>query len=190
MNPLRFPLTAALLACAALISAGPHLSAQQADVRLNVGDSVEVRIFRHDELGGKFTLGPDGSVMLQFIGQVPLRGLTPEQARRKIEALLADGWLRKPEVTVSVTEFAKNFITVDGQVNRPNGFSIARNKPLTITQAIGLAGGFTTRANKKAVLLKRGNKTFSVNVNAIYADPTQDRLLMDGDVLLVQQSIL
>jgi polysaccharide biosynthesis/export protein len=167
-----------------------HGQASGTGGRLGPGDAVEIRVFRHDDLGGKFTLGSDGSVVLQFIGPVALNGLTPEQARRRIETLLADGWLRKPQVTVNVADFAKNTITVTGQVNRGGAFNVARNKPFTVSQAIGMAGGFNTRANPKAVILQRDNKPYTINVKAIQEDPSRDIPLKDGDVLVVKESRL
>jgi polysaccharide biosynthesis/export protein len=170
-------------------SAG-SLQAQGSGGRLDVGDVVDIRVFRHEELGGKLTLGSDGAVILQFVGPVVLQGLTPEQARQRIEGLLANGWLRKPEVTVNIAEFAKNVITVQGQVNRGGAFSVARNKPFTVSQAIGMAGGFNTRANSKAVVLKRGEKTYTINVKEIQTKPSLDIPLRDGDVIFVKESIL
>ncbi len=156
---------------------------------LNVGDIVEVRVLRHDaDLGGKFTVGSDGTIELQLIGRVALKGLTPGQAGQRITAALADGWLRKPQVTVNVADFAKNTITVTGEVNRGGAFNVSRNKPFTVSQAIGMAGGFNTRANAKAVMLKRGDKSYTVNVKAIFQDPSLDIPLRDGDVLLVKTS--
>ena len=176
--------------CAVITGLSVSAPAQSVDYRLNTGDTVEIRVFRHEDIGGKFTLGSDGAVGLQFIGPVTLNGLTPAQAKQRIEALLSDGWLRKPQVTVNVADFAKNFITVDGQVNRPNGFSVARNRPFTVAQAIGMAGGFNTRANAKAVILKRGAKSYTINVKAIYENPSLDLPLKDGDVLFVKESRL
>lgn len=171
--------------------AAPAQAAVEAGAsRLAVGDSLEIRVHRHEDLSGRFILGQDGAVGLPFIEQVVLAGLTPEQAAKKIESLLADGWLRKPQVTVNVAEFAKNLITVRGEVNKGGGFSVPRNKPLTISQAIGMAGGFTNRANQKAVVLQRGDKAYSVDVKDILENPGKDRPLKDGDVLVVKSSIL
>ena len=158
--------------------------------RLTVGDTIEIRVHRHDDLSGRFILGEDGAVVLQFIGPVVLKGLTAEQAGDKIKVLLADGWLRKPQVQVNVAEFAKSLITVRGEVNKGGGFSVPRNKAFTISQAIGMAGGFTNRANQKAVVLQRGDKSYSVNVKDILDDPSKDRPLKDGDVLVVKSTIL
>ena len=93
-------------------------------------------------------------------------------------------------MTVNVADFAKNTITVTGQVLHGGAFNVARNKSFTVTQAIGMAGGFNTRANTKAVMLKRGEKSYAINVKAIFADPSVDIPLRDGDVLLVKESAL
>ena len=105
-------------------------------------------------------------------------------------ALNAADLARKPQVIVNVAEFAKNTITVTGQVNRGGAFNVARNKPFTVSQAIGMAGGFNTRANPKAVILQRDNKPYTINVKAIQQDPSRDIPLKDGDVLVVRESRL
>ena len=179
MKPGRFTAFYALGTAALTLGAASPLPAQNAastgDATLNTGDMVEVRVLRHDaDLGGKYTIGSDGAIELQLIGRVSLRGLTPSQASQRITALLADGWLRKPQVTV----------------NRGGGFQVSRNKPFTVTQAIGMAGGFNTRANAKAVMLKRGAKSFTIDVKAIFENPSLDIPLQDGDVLLVKESRL
>jgi len=158
-------------------------------ITLAPGDEVGIQVVRHDELGGKFTLGTEGSVNLLLIGSVSLGGLTTEQARQRIESRLADGWLRRPQVAVNITEFAKITITVTGHVKAGGAFTVARNKPITVSQAIGRAGGFDSRANPKAVLLQRGTKVYDVNVKEIQQDPSKDIPLRDGDVLTVKQSV-
>ena len=95
---------------------------------------------------------------LQFIGSIPVAGLTPGQARARIEAMYADGWFKKPQVAVNVVEYARATITVTGQVNRPGTFALSRNRSMTLLEAIGTAGHFKNTANQKRVLLKRGVK--------------------------------
>lgn len=194
MNPrlpaASLPLIAGLLLCAAGTAPPPAMAQDNAGVRIASGDTVDIRVFRHDDLGGRFTVGPDGAVVLQFVGSVSLSGMTPEQATQKITGRLADGWLRKPQVSVNIAEFGKNFITVKGAVNRGGGFTVVRNKPFTVSQAIGMAGGFNNRANRKAVMLQRGQKSYTINVKEIESDPSLDIPLKDGDVLTVRESAL
>jgi polysaccharide export outer membrane protein len=157
--------------------------------KLRAGDSVEIRIFRHDELSVRGPIGADGTVALQFIGSVSLAGLTPGQARARIESLYADGWLKKPQASVNVVEYARATITVSGQVNRPGTFTLPRNRNMTLLEAIGAAGHFNTRANQRTVLLKRGDRTWEVNVKNILKHPRTDVPLRDGDIIWVKEAI-
>lgn len=179
------------LVFSALAGAAP---AQEADTsssyKLRAGDAVEIRVFKHDELSVRGPIGADGSVALQFIGSISLAGLTPGQARARIEALYADGWLKKPQVAVNIVEYAKATFTVTGQVNRPGTFTLPRNRSMTLLEAIGTAGSFNTRANQRNVLLKRGSKTYEVNVKDILKKPATDIPLKEGDVIWVKEAVL
>jgi polysaccharide export outer membrane protein len=170
-------------------AAAPPEEPPASSYRLRAGDSVEIRVFRHEELNVRGPIGADGSVALQFIGSVPVAGLTPGEARMRIEALYADGWFKKPQVTVNVVEYGRATITVSGQVNRPGTFTLPRNRSMTLLEAIGTAGHFNTRANQRAVLLKRGGRTFEVNVKNILKNPQTDVPLRDGDIIWVKEAI-
>ncbi len=157
---------------------------------LRAGDTVEIRMFKHDEISVRGPVGADGTVALQFIGSIPIAGLTPDQARARIEALYADGWFKKPQVAVNVVEYARATITVTGQVNRPGTFALSRNRSMTLLEAIGTAGHFKNTANQKHVLLKRGGRTYEVNVRNILKNPETDVTLRDGDIIWVKEAIL
>lgn len=163
---------------------------ESSSYKLRTGDSVEIRVFKHDELSVRGSIGPDGSVALQFIGSIPVAGLTPGQARGRIEAMYADGWFKRPQVAVNVVEYARATITVTGQVNRPGTFALSRNRSMTLLEAIGTAGHFKNTANQKHVLLKRGGKTYEVNVKNVLRNPQTDVTLRDGDIIWVKEAIL
>lgn len=162
---------------------------ESSSYKLRAGDGVEIRIFRHEELSVRGPIGADGTVALQFIGSIPVAGLTPGQARARIEAMYADGWLKKPQVAVNIVEYARATFTVTGQVNRAGTFTLPRNRNMTLLEAIGTAGHFKNTANQKRVLLKRGGKTYEVNVKNILRNPQTDVTLQDGDIVWVRESI-
>jgi polysaccharide export outer membrane protein len=188
MHQLRTLLRALLFG--ALAGFAPAQEAETSSYKLRAGDSVEIRVFKHDELSVRGPIGADGSVALQFIGSISVAGLTPGQARARIEAMYADGWLKKPQVAVNIVEYARATITVTGEVNRAGTFTLPRNRSMTLLEAIGSAGHFKNTANQKRVLLKRGGKTYEVNVKDILRNPQTDIPLRDGDVIWVKESIL
>lgn len=163
--------------------------AESSSYKLRAGDAVEIRVFKHDELSVKGPIGADGMVSLTFLDSIPIAGLTPSQARARIEAMYADGWLKKPQVAVNVVEYARATVTVTGQVNRPGTFTLPRNRSMTLLEAIGTAGHFKNTANQKRVLLKRGGRTCEVNVKDILRNPQSDMTLRDGDIVWVKESI-
>ena len=164
--------------------------AESSSYKLRAGDSVEIRVFKHDELSVRGPIGADGTVALTFLDSITIAGLTPSQARARIEAMYADGWFKKPQVAVNVVEYARATITVTGQVNRPGTFALSRNRSMTLLEAIGTAGHFKNTANQKRVLLKRGGKTYEVNVKNILKNPQTDVTLRDGDIIWVKEAIL
>lgn len=187
-----------IFAAAAVLCAASARSQQQqqqqvtsdpAALRLIPGDAVDIAVYRHTDMGGKFLIGEDGGVSLPLIGKVALKGLTTGQAKERIESLLGDGWLRKPRVTVNVTGFKKRSFTITGEVNGGNTFVIERNRTVSVLEALGMARGFNTVANRKTVVLKRGSKSYEINIREITRNPKLDVRIEDGDVIIVGRSL-
>ena len=117
----------------ALLSAAPAQGNSSAAggataYQLRPGDAVEIRVFRHEDLSVRGPISADGTVAMQFINSVQIAGLTPAQAGARIQAQYADGWLKKPQVSVNVIEYARSTFTVTGAVNRANTFNLPRNR--------------------------------------------------------------
>ena len=83
---------------------------------------------------------------------------------------------------------------VFGQVKNPGALQVRISSLPTLTQAIAQAGGFTDRANKKKVKLRRkdaaGKETeVSVNVRDILKGKAKDVPLQPNDTIYVPESI-
>ncbi len=174
-----------------LILSPVPLSAQATETyRLRPGDVVDIKMARHEEISLRGPIASDGSVELQFIGTVEIAGLTRAEAGARIRSLYADGWFKKPEIIVNLSESRKSFITVSGDVGTPGSYPISPIVPLTLTQAIATAGDFTTRANRRTVLLIRAGRTNEVNVKEIINGKAPDIQLREGDQVRVKTSVL
>jgi polysaccharide export outer membrane protein len=84
---------------------------------------------------------------------------------------------------------------VFGQVRNPGALQVKRSSPPSLTQAIAQAGGFTDRANRKKVRIRRkdasGKETeFTVNVRDILRGKAKDVPLLVNDTVYVPESIL
>jgi protein involved in polysaccharide export with SLBB domain len=152
-------------------------------------DNVEVRVFREDELTTRSQLSSDGSITMPLIGKVSIEGLTTDQAAASITRKLADGYLVKPEVSVSIEARVRKTVTVLGQAQRPGVFELPVHRKLTLVEAIGMAGGVTRIANAKKVTLKRGGSVRTLNLSEITAGKGNDVQLQDGDMITIPESL-
>jgi polysaccharide export outer membrane protein len=153
-------------------------------------DRVEIRVFREDELTTAGQLSPDGSIRMPLIGPVKLAGLTTDQAAAAITAMLKDGYLVSPQVSVSIEARVRRAVTVLGQAQNPGVFELPADRQLTVVEAIGMAGGATRIANIKKITLKRsGGQVLTVNLKDITSGKAADIVLRDGDVLSIPESL-
>jgi polysaccharide export outer membrane protein len=86
-------------------------------------------------------------------------------------------------------------IYVFGQVRNPGALQVKRSGVPTLTQAIAQAGGFTDRANRKKVQIRRKDAsgkelTITVNVRDILKGKKKDIPLMINDTVYVPESLL
>ena len=80
-----------------------------------------------------------------------MRGLTSSELEDLITSKLKDGYLKKPNVTVTINHYRLYFIK--GEVAKPGGYDYVEG--LTVQKAVALAGGFTVRASEDEVVLIR-----------------------------------
>lgn len=156
-------------------------------------DNVEIRVFHEDDLTTRGQLSGDGTISMPLIGAIRIEGLTTEQAAAAITRRLADGYLVKPEVSVSIEARIRKTITVLGQAQRPGVFELPAHRQLTLVEAIGMAGGVTRIGNPKKISLKHladgGNNVLTINLTEITAGQGHDIPLRDGDVITIPESL-
>jgi polysaccharide export outer membrane protein len=108
---------------------------------LDVGDTVHINVWKHDDFSVTAPIRPDGAVTVPLIGEVKAAGKTPTQLRDDVRKRL-EAYVKldeKNSVTVSVTAINSYFITVVGSVENPGRFTAPRY--LTVSEAVALAGG-------------------------------------------------
>ena len=86
-------------------------------------------------------------------------------------------------------------IYVFGQVRNPGALQVRRSSLPTLTQAIAQAGGFTDRANRKKVQVRRKDASgreleITVNVRSILKGKRKDVPLQVNDTVHVPESLL
>lgn len=95
-------------------------SSQPMPAPIAPGDALEVSEYHTPEFHSIVRVAPDGTVTLPMIGEINLSGMDEQTAAHAIEAaLLKKRMLLHPLVSVLVTAYAGQDVSVLGEVNRP-----------------------------------------------------------------------
>ena len=124
--------------------------------RIRTTDKLSIRIFQEDDLTTICRVDAKGTVNLTLVGEVRVYGQSLSQAERTIEAAYKDGrYLRKPEVTITVEEYAPREVSIQGQVKNPGRFELPVEATFSVLDLVTKAGGFTDTALGTAVRVTR-----------------------------------
>jgi polysaccharide export outer membrane protein len=119
---------------------------------LGVGDSVDVSVYRHEDLKTSTKINPTGKIMFPLIGEVQAAGRSITDFQAEVKGRFAKYFV-DPQVTVSVPTVQSHKILVLGEVRNPGVFSL--DTDLTIMDAVARAGGWSSDAKRSNVLLLR-----------------------------------
>jgi polysaccharide export outer membrane protein len=122
-----------------------------AEYRLGAGDKLRVTVFGETALSGEFLVSGTGKISLPLIGDVQAAGVTVPAFQEQVQRALRDGYLKDPRVSAEVLNYRPFYIL--GEVEKPGEYPFTNN--LTVLNAVATAGGFTYRANKGRVYIKR-----------------------------------
>jgi len=155
---------------------------------IGAGDKINIQVYNEKELSGVYQVSPEGYIIFPFIGEMRVDGLNIYSLAVKIASKLREGYLKEPNVTVSVEEFVSKRIFVLGQVKKAGSFPIRRR--MSVIEAISLAGGFTNLADLSNVVVTRkgGNgreKRFVVDIRSIVNGAKENFYLDAGDIVFV-----
>ena len=128
-----------------------------------------------------FTIDSKGDIEIPTLGKIPLKGLTVEEAKDKIQTR-ANDFLINSTVIVKHINFE---ITILGEVNRPGTYTVYKDN-ITILEALGLSGDLSDYANRKKIKLIRDNKILYIDLTEIETLYSQNFVLKSDDVIYVE----
>jgi polysaccharide export outer membrane protein len=116
---------ASLLGCLAVAPA------KAADTyEIGPGDALKVAVIGQAEMTGSFTVDAEGMLNFPILGKIKASELTTSELERKITTLLADGYVRRPQVTVIIGEYGSQKVFVTGEVQRPGQYALKADRSL------------------------------------------------------------
>lgn len=151
-------------------------------------DVLEIFVWNESDLSRQVRVRPDGRISFPLVQDLKAVGLTPAELKLAAEERLGE-YLESPNVTVIVEAIEHYSIFVTGMVNTPGEFT--SENPLTVLQALSLAGGFQEYADKSGVRVFRTYGKENVIFEFDYDDVIkgkkthQNIVLRSGDVVVV-----
>jgi polysaccharide export outer membrane protein len=122
------------------------------DYVIGPDDVLAVNVWKENEISREVPVRPDGKVSLPLIGDVQASGLTSAQLQESIRTRLA-AYLVSPIVTIMVIEARSHRFNVVGEVEHPGSFVLGQ--PLTVLDALAMAGGFRDFAKTGSIYVLR-----------------------------------
>ena len=119
---------------------------------IGIDDGLSINVWKEQELSRTVAVRPDGMITLPLVGEIKAVGLTPMQLRDQLVTAL-EKVMSDPQVTVIVTSINSMSFNMVGQVAKPGYYQLTR--PMTILDAIALAGGFRDFAKQKKIYILR-----------------------------------
>lgn len=166
-----------------------HLLANS-NVKLGVGDLIEITVFGVPDLSTKTRVSGSGDIYLPLIDYVHVADLTTDEAQELIQKRLEDGgFVRGPHVSIYVDESASQAITLLGEVVKPGPYPAIGDRHLY--DLISAAGGLTDKAGRTVTIEHRGDPDQKevVQLTQNLADDTKDNVeVFPGDMIIVSRA--
>jgi len=159
MKLLAAIMAAGALAAAADTSSSPGAQTHRPEAVIGPDDSVSILALNCDEISKTWRISSAGDLNLPMVGSVRAAGLTVQQ----LEDTLADRlkkFVIEPQVTVFVTDFRSQPVTVTGAVDKPGVYQLETGKSLF--EVLVLAGGPKNAGS--TVNLKRATRRGSIGL--------------------------
>jgi polysaccharide export outer membrane protein len=149
-------------------------------------DVLTIKVWQEPQLSSIVQVRPDGVISPDLIGELQVNGLTPEQLKERLTTEFSK-LVNNPLVNVQVSSVRskKYFMTGPGLLRNGEYTLVV---PTTVLEALVRAGGFTEWANKKKIIIMRGDKRFFFNYNDYVKkgkNPESNIYVENGDLIIV-----
>jgi polysaccharide export outer membrane protein len=115
-------------------------------------DTLTISVYDQPQLTGKYRVEADGTFTFPLIGRVKVGGLSMQAIEGELRERLAKGYLKNPQVAVSVEDYRSQQIFVMGEVKQPG--SLQFTGAMTVIEALARVGSTTEQAGQEAVIIR------------------------------------
>ncbi len=156
---------------------------------LRANDVIRLEVYGEPDLSGAVRILKTGQASFPLIGSLKVSDLSVAAAAAEIRGKYADDYLVDPKLTLTVQEYATDYISVIGAVTTPGQIPIPVSGNLDLATAMATAGGLAPNADTQAILLVRNSgSTSTFSMNSIVSGSDGRVKLSAGDRIIVNQS--
>lgn len=156
---------------------------------LGPGDELQISVYGVQEFNASIPVTMEGKVNIQYVGQIPVSGMTIEAATQKIKGALARVYSTvssgQSQVGISLTRIRTIKVTIIGS-KQPGNYSIS--SLATVYNALFLGGGPAKNGSYRTIELLRNNKVYkNIDIYKFLVNGNQsDNVgLKDNDVIRI-----
>ena len=171
-------------------------AATSPDPLIAAGDRLDLTIWDNDEssllspptqkvvqLPG-LTVSSKGTVFLPYADEVYIAKLTPDEARKTIQAKLLT-IIPSAQVQLQFSSGSNNSVELVSGVPKPGVFPLT-NRSTTLTSILALGGGLPSGVANPQINLSRGGKLYRVSAETLMSNPDLDTTMRGGDKIFVE----
>lgn len=161
--------------------------------RIGPKDLLKIRVLEDSDLTSEPRVDDDGTIDLEYLGQVAVEGLTIEEAASVIKTALEERFLQRASVTVEVQEFRFRPISVVGAVVKPGTLPLSGR--WTLLQALTEAGGLSENHGDTIYVLRRAENglqhqlAIDIDELMLEADPALDIPIFPNDFINIPKAV-
>lgn len=187
---------AALLSLALLFTASANAQATadpRGDYRLGPGDVIRIQVFQQPDLTVEARVSEAGVISFPLVGVIRIANMSPTDVERLIARRLREGnFLQNPQVTLNVTQFRSQQVSVLGNVTRPGRYAL-ETTGMRLSEVLSMAGGVTpTGADEVILMTTRDGRMQRMEIDLVemftVGDLSRDVPLAAGDVIYVNRA--
>lgn len=160
------------------------------DYKIAPMDTLTVTVFRVPDLSGEYAVDLLGQISMPLVGDVAAADRTPEELDRILTQKLGEKYFVNPDVSVGIKASAGRLVTIDGAVTKAGSYPVLG--PLTLMQAVALAGGADEDANLRRVAVFRKisgqRQAAAFDLVSIRRGESPDPAVYAGDIVIVDGS--
>jgi polysaccharide biosynthesis/export protein len=177
-------------------------ASERHDYVVGAQDVLKVTVFDEPQLSGTFRVDVDGAFTYPFLGRIKAVGHNLRSIEAQLARLLADGYVRRPQVAIEVEQYRSRSIFVVGEVRSPGKYALSGE--MTLIEALAQAGSTTQTAGGELLILHSANpnlaeqaapdatpesRTTRVNLADLQSGKILDEVMLrEGDTIFVPKA--